>query len=406
MKAIKQICVVLVMSKAKAEAGQVYDQCKQVVVFHNHLIRFFRDLKAACPEFGRTIAKCVKYYNSKDRAEYIKQVHELMSDHVMAVSKYDEGIFSNDYSQGPLKLLPGLDFKPIFKFINSQEYAEQVDSESLEATKKAIFNHLQSIYINCNLALKQIGQFTQALDKQKQLVLDMMKNLNLNEQLKDKIDKIAEQEQAEDQQNSMLSQLGDLNLDELLGEDNFIVDIAKELMEDLNLGGDGEEPVNAVQQLLANGQERLHEIVFTIVQRIQEKIQSGEITKEQMQSQAAGMMDRLKGVIGDLGLPIEQLMEQMRAQAAGMGGEGGESQTPWIDSAAVMNIFRDQYGQLSAENQERFKEVVPLFEQDMTSWSPEQQQLFDEFVKVSMLPKPGARKPQNKKKARKAGRRK
>lgn len=282
--------------------SKLHDKCKQVVLFHNHLVKFFKALTETCPEFKRDIAKCIKYYQQTERSVYINKTHQLMEPHIQKISEYDEGIFSNDYQSGSLKLIPGLDFKKIFAAINDDD-DENFTEDDRNQTKKSIFNHLQSIYISTELSLAQIQKFDKAMGQQKEMLLSMLKNLHLDENLKEKIEKITEEENAQAAAGGGfdLSQLDKLG--ELLGEDNFIVQLAKDVANEINLGTEGEEgnaPVDAISRLFANNGQKLQELLVSVGDKIEQRIKNGDITQEQLLGQAQEMKDRVGSFMGKI----------------------------------------------------------------------------------------------------------
>lgn len=339
--------------------NEMHDKCKQVVVFHNHLVKFFKSLSTTCPEFKREIAKCVRYYNECDRYEYIGKTLKLMEPHIKRVSQYDEGIFSNDYQKGSLKLVPGLDLKKIFHFIND---SDEFDKDDAAATKKAIFNHLQSIYISGELAVGQIDKFNKAMDKQKTMLMDMLKNLNLEAALKDKIEKLAaDEKEAEGKGGFDLSQLNKLG--DLFGEDNFIFQLAKDVAEEINLGNeDLSSPVDAINLLFANKGQRLQELIVTVGEKIEQKVRSGEIDQAKLYEHAKNMKEKIQGIVGNI------------PELKGLS-----------DPSQMTKMFADGFSELSAEDQAKFADIKALLDvesPDMTKWTEEQRTKFEEYTKL------------------------
>lgn len=343
--------------KSESESKKIHNQCKHVISFHNHYTRFLKTLKGSFPELKRTIAKCYKYYKSVSRELYIKKTLECMKDHINHISKYDEGIFSNDYQKGKLNLLIGLDFKNIFKIIESDDFG---DDDLRESTKKHIFNHLQSIYVISELALDQMNEFNSAINKQKEFLINMLKNMNMDENLKERIAKLTEEEN----ESSNGSGIGNLNLESLeklsdiFGGDNFITKLAKDITEDLNLGGDGcTNPVEAITELFANDGEKLQELIVKIGDRIEEKVKSGEITAEQLTKEAEEMKEKMSSVVGDLGLP---------------------------NMGNPKEYFEKEFEKLSEENKEKFADIPEFYDLENSEWTEEQTNKFNEFMKVTM----------------------
>jgi len=349
--------------------NDLHDKCKQVVVFHNHLYAFFDSLIKSFPEFKRDIAKCLKHYKESDRYIYITKTLKLMEPHVKKFSQYDEGIFSNDYCKDALKLVPGLDVKKIFHLIND---SAGYDKKEIMETKKNIFNHLQSIYISGQLAVNQINKFNTAMDKQKTMLMDMLKNLNLDATLREKVEKLAADEKATE---SVAGSGFDINkLGELLGEDNFIFQLAKDVANEINLGNeDLSNPVDAINILFSNNGQRLQELIVTVGEKIEQKVRSGEIDQAKLYEHAQNMKEKLHSVVGNI---------------PGMQG--------FTDPVEMTKMFAESFSELNDEEQIRFKDAKDLIDNnpDMKSWTDEQKTKFDEYAKFIFARKTACVMPQ------------
>jgi len=279
-----------------------------------------------------------------------------MKPHIKYISQYDEGIFSNDYSKEALKLLPGLDMKKIMQFINE---SDDYTTEECAKTKKNIFNHLQSIYIVAELASSQMNKFNEAMDKQKDMMINMLKNLNLDERLKARVEEITKEEEEEENKNSMSTDEMMKKLGEVLGEDNFVFQLAKDVAEEINMGKDGDTPVDAINMLFANNGQRLQELIVTITEKIQDRVDRGEITPEQLVEHASQMKERLKKVMGDI--PEISKMN---------------------DPTQLTQLFSESYEKLSQQEQKEYKDIKELLAKPMGIWNDDEKKRFDEFAKV------------------------
>ena len=92
----------------------MHDKCKNVVAFHNNLSKFFKSLKGVLPEYVETIRESIKYYKSISRSSYLEECEALLKPHIEHISQYDDGIFTDDYKEGPRYLLPQMDFREIW----------------------------------------------------------------------------------------------------------------------------------------------------------------------------------------------------------------------------------------------------------------------------------------------------
>lgn len=343
--------------QSDSKQDNMHDKCKQVVAFHNHLTKFLLSIRETCPELKRDVAKCVKYYKKQLRAKYIRKTHGLMEPHIKLISEYDEMVFNETVNKGPVYLIPGLDFKKLFTILNEDE---DTDEKELLETKRVIFNHLQAIYLASELSLAQIDQFDGAIKKQKKFLMDMLGNLKLDDTLKEKMEKLAEEEkEAEGSGNPMeaLEKLGDL-----FGEDNFIFQLVKEVATEVNLdeGGDTDSPVDAINKLFENNGQKLQELIVTIGDKLEQKVKSGEITQEQLEKSAKQMKGKLEGLVGN----IPGLSDMTNPEA-------------------IKDKFKTTYESMSAEDQEKYKLEYGLLDKDMKTWSESEKQKFDEFAKYA-----------------------
>lgn len=328
--------------------SSVHDQCKRVVEFHNHLTRFLSVLKKTMPEMTKRVSKCYKYYKSVPREKYIKSVIELMQPHIKHISEYDEGIFSDDYKTGKLCFIVGLDFKQVFNIIESDDF----EDELRDSTKKHIFNHLQSIYVSAELAVRQVTDFNAAMVKQKEFLINMLKNVNLDEQLKEKLEKIANEES--DESGFGMDSLKQIS--EIFDEDNFISKLAKDVTEELELGNGRDNPVESITDLFANNGEKLQELLIKIGDKIEEKIQTGEITQEQLVDEATKMKNKVTDAVGDLPIPMPSSETDPR------------------------KFYEAEYQKLDNESQEKYAGLAAVVEKDNETWSEDETNQFQEFV--------------------------
>ena len=292
----------------------MHDKCKQVILFHNNLCKFFKALKGVLPECSGLLKPTINNYKQTPRVEYISNLKTLMDPHVKYISQYDEGIFTDDYQTGPLKLLPELDFREIWSLLNSSDF----EATLLNGTKKSIFNHLQTIYISASMALDQIGAFNKNMEKQKALLLNMVENLKLGDEVKKRMEEMKQAEEAEAAKgasagsgmpglSSLLSGLGGLgglggagglgDINSLFGEDNFVLQLAKDIVSELDMGNDElEGPMDSIMSLFANDGKKIQELIVKVGDKLEKKIASGEIDKERLYKDAQRMKEKLSSV--------------------------------------------------------------------------------------------------------------
>ena len=259
--------------------NNIYDECKDVVIFNNNINRCFNFILSTFSEMSHEIKKAIKYYNNADRKDYILKLLSLMQPHIELISTFDEGIFSNDYTMSSMKLIPGIDFKRIFNYANDMPTAKTI--------KKSLFTHLQTIYISAELSKNQLLKYNKVLKKQQELIFNMIKNLNIDENLKDKIAEI-ETEEAEKEAADAWFDFDKLKeLGELFGEDNPISLFAKEIMEEINIGD-----LN-MENIADNFSEKLEKIILVFCEKIQTKFATGEFTSDKLLEELNKILDKV-----------------------------------------------------------------------------------------------------------------
>jgi hypothetical protein len=341
--------------------NNMHDKCKNVVAFHNNLSIFLKSLKGVLPEYIGTIRECIKHYKSIPRSEYLEECEALLKPHIEYISQYDDGIFTDDYAVGPRFLLPKMDFREIWTLLEGDDF--QADVEFQAKTKKAIFNHIQTIYVSIQMALNQINVFNKNIEKQKTFLMDMMENLQMDEKIKERIEEMKKEEAADEAKSgSGASAFGLGKLTEMFGEDNFVYQLAKDVAEELDMGTeDIENPVEAITQLFANNGKKLQELIVTVGDKIEQKVQSGEIDKEKLVQDAKAMKDKLEGFMGK----IPGLEDMMK-------------------NNGMVKQFTDMYQELDDEEQAKYNYIPDLLEQNLMEWTDEQKVQFDEYAKYVM----------------------
>jgi hypothetical protein len=340
------------------QENTMHDNCKNVILFHNNWCKFLKNLKGVLPELGPIVKDAVTYYKGTNRIAFLQEVITTLSPHIKYISEYDESIFSTDYTT-PLKLtglvlLPKMDFMTVWQHFDSEDFVE--DPKLASATKRSIFNHLQIIYISANTALEQISAFDKALEKQKEFMMNMLANMELDDKLKERIEEM----KADELKNGASQDGLDIKkLGELFGEDNFVYQLAKEVSEELGLGsGEVSNPMGAVTSLFANGSKKLKELIITLEEKIITKARSGEFSEEKMRADAMKAKQGLSSIVGKIpGL------------------------SKLLNSDNVMSEFREKYETLSPEDKERFNQLPDLLNKDSLSWSSEDHVYFSKYVK-------------------------
>jgi hypothetical protein len=309
-----------------ASLDTMHDKCKQVILFHNNLCKFFKALKGVLPECALILKPAIAHYKETPRVTYIANLKTLMDDHVKYISQYDEGMFTDDYRTGALFLIPELDFRQLWEVLLNADF----DEDLLSGTKKNIFNHLQTIYISASMALDQIGAFNKNMEKQKRLLMNMIDNLKLGGEVKKRVEEMKKTEEEEAAKDggalgglggllgglgnggdfaSLLGGLGGLGgleglagsnmegIASLFGEDNFVFQLAKDIVGELDMGNDElDGPMESIMSLFANDGKKIQDLIVKVGDKLEQKIASGEVDKERLFKDAQRMKEKLSTV--------------------------------------------------------------------------------------------------------------
>lgn len=326
-------------------------------MFHNNFIKFLKKLKGVLPESSDIIRQGIEYYKSQTRSDFIQETKLLLDPHMQYISENDSGIFTDDYQQGPRYLLPKMNFRDIWKLIDETEDFKD-DEDLQETTRVSIFKHLQAIYISCNMALNQIGLFDKNMEKQKKFLMDMLDNLKVDEEVRAKIEQLKQDEK--DSKNKGNNGFGLDQLTSLLGgdEDNFVLQLARDIAQEIDLGNDDiDNPVDAITSLFADGGKKIQELIVTVGEKLEQKIKSGEVDKERLYKDAAMMKEKFSGLTDKIP-GVKDLMS----------------------NDVIMEQYRQGYNNLSHQQQQEYKDVLPLLDKKPDDWNDNEKELFNNFA--------------------------
>ena len=294
--------------------------------FNNCLVEFIDKLRKILPSnLQRSIIKYYKYYRSfltnpktpvekkqsqseeypKTRIGFIKEFLHYISKYSKEISICDEGLFSEEpeyYPNKPIQIFKGIDFKLIWRV------------ESLtENTKISIWKYLQTLYLLSTYVLKETERFNDLLKKQQDIIYNIMQSLKLEQKIKQDAERLNEEERRKDEESSFNFN----NLQDLFGENNMITEMAMEIAKELNLPNEQlTDPIQAIKLIFGQDGDKLQEIITKVGKKLQEKIQNGGITEQQLITDAKKMNERLLGKFKNIpGMPdIEKFSQQVADQ--------------------------------------------------------------------------------------------
>jgi hypothetical protein len=294
-----------------SDGKNIQSMCKQVKLFGTHLFKFLKDLKTAFPATREVTHSVWNTYKDSDKEEYIANCVELITVHVKSIVEHDVGIVSDDYS-GEVVLFPHFDLKEVWKIISA---SGATDGDIIN-----IFEHIRSLYLLGNAALKQVDTFNKVMERQSELLKEILANAGLDEKVSARVDQLNKEEK-EKEGNMLKNLLGvDISSDELMelfsDEDgNILLEIAEEIRSELDLSDkiNVDEPVAAIRELMTNP-DKLKALVHQLTDVIKRKFDNGELSLDRFKNSEKFMKifdkvrpEMLKEKLASFGIDISNL---------------------------------------------------------------------------------------------------
>ncbi len=354
--------------------------------FNNYLVTFIEQLQNyVSDEHKRLLKKYYKYYRKhvdrNQRVEFIKEFIEYISKYNKEISVCDECLFSEEPEYYPgkhIQILKGIDFKQIWK-----------SSLMTEKTKESIWNYLRTLYVIGTYVLKETTKFDDLLKKQKDIIYNIIKSLKLEQKIKDDAAKLDEEEKLKSEENSFDFS----NLTEIFGENNLITEMAIEIAKELNLPNEKlSNPVEAIRLLFGHDGSRLQEIIAKIANKLQEKLQRGGISEEQLINEAKKMNDTLVGKfknvpgMGDIEKFIKQFAEQITKEAEEKrqnSPPGTEPSMPTIEELTAN--LTNNWSQMGLDNVELFKQNFSDIMSEINTHEPNPETTYPETNETNVF---------------------
>ena len=339
------------MSSATSDTKEVPQELIQVhlIHFNNYLVEFIQKIQSTLPESSpvrRTFAKYYKYYRKfvkeDRRLEFIGEFVEHLSKYSKEFTTNDEMLFSDEkeyYPGQPVYLLKGIDFKLLWH------------EESLtDTTKASIWKYLQTLYIVATHILKETHRMERLLRRQKEIIENLVKSLQLEQQIKtdaEEMDKMDEEERKK-----LLSQGFDLK--HIFGEDNSITALASELVKELKLEESGSlGPMELIGMITGQNGAKMNDLISRVTARLQDKIKKGDLDEKQLLDDAKNMSERLKGKFGNIP-GVDELSKKLAEKlSADKGSEGSTD-----DVSGQMDELKGIFEQLGLSGLGNFEEQI------------------------------------------------
>ena len=260
--------------------------------FNFYLTNFLTELNTVFPEYNEIfvnnysdIFPQTEESKSNKTDKYVKDFMSNINEYTKQVAQKDDTIFKGDKE---INFLLGLDFRNLWiKDIN-------------EKTRESIWKYLQTLYVIGKKVVGEDDEINELLNKFTLQTGDasqeeMMKNIkNETDEMMNMFKNLSQIEQNPDLPNTSENDMKNLF------EGGVISDIAKELTNELNLDNlDMGEPKNineAFANLMGggNGNKGFFDLVTKVGEKIQNKVQSGEVNQNDLMNEAQKMMGGLK----------------------------------------------------------------------------------------------------------------
>ena len=252
--------------------------------FNFYLKSFINELITVYPEYKESLESEYKIIFSEEKTntdEFVKEYMSVTKELNSSIAKKDDSIFKG---LNEINLLRKIDFRDLWsKDINNN-------------TRESIWKYLQTLIV---IGRKVIGDDDE--------INDLLKNFNESGG-----ETLGESFQREtDEMMNMLKNMTDITQDpdnspnteednemKNLFEGGIISDIAKELTGELDLENmDIGEPKNmneAFNNIMGGGNNNFFNLINKVGEKIQNKVQSGEINQNDLMNEATKMMGGLK----------------------------------------------------------------------------------------------------------------
>ena len=268
--------------------------------FTNDIIKVFPEYEESLQETYSSIIECESIVI--EESELLKEFLDRVNKHNKKITNKDEELFKDD----PL-LLTGISFKDIW------------NDKITHKTKETIWKYLQTFcLLTINLqsnkdlqaALSELSEDNQAEIKDKKIASDVKKIKKMSENIKEPIAEDLPSVNNLPSNTTLPSQDNPFSqIDQMMGNSE-IGKIAQQVSESINieemLGGEDANPMDMIQKMMSG--DMMGQIMSNIHNVVTEKVDSGELNKDDMVKEA-------QGIYGNLGdNPLFQGMNQQTQQ--------------------------------------------------------------------------------------------
>lgn len=257
---------------------------KFVDKFHILVRQLWTYMKEQFPDQKDKLNQSSKKFRQLDPLKYLTYTLDNLEPYINQIARYDETMYNKDNLKGKqLNFLIGYDFA---KFMHTHP-------NITPQQKKCIFTYLQFMYI----------QSSRALSKNAEMVSMMLEAIKVEKEVKEEVE-----EKPDEFEEGM-------SLEKLFGGDSLLMELAKDITEEVNLSDtlkemmenqQGNNPMDVIMNLSQNPELK------NMMDKITNKMKDKNITSEQMQNSTKTMMENFENSFdGPIGKQFKKFMKNI-----------------------------------------------------------------------------------------------
>jgi hypothetical protein len=261
------------------EEQEVQQNVKKNIVkrFKKSYKEFIKDFSKSFPEHSEKAKDA--YINIDNWYDFVLQFVKKMEPYILNISQKDESLFIDN----KITIIENIESSLIWKDISL-------------TNKEIIWKYLQTLYIlgityndgnSLNTILESINNINnqdsiENLNDQAKIIIDMFKNISLNEN--------GENGESSNKEESSGENFKD-GLEDMLNNSK-IANLAKELSEEIKIDGNLTDPAEIIGNL-TNDPSKMFDLIKTIGGKIQDKISTGSLSEGDLINEAQTMFSKL-----------------------------------------------------------------------------------------------------------------
>jgi hypothetical protein len=355
--------------------------------FKTSIVDFIKDLQTTFPEHVDKLEKWLKCDDNEFQSLF-EHCLKVYPERFFDILNKNKELFSEE-STINVDFLPGLSFKLLFNSTGVSENIQETIWKYLQVILLILVRSLQN-KVNFGDAMNMFDKIDMT-ELQTQLS-DTMKNISsLFDNFEEKTENNEENDKTdgEDDESENKNPFSKIpKIDELKDHlqslfDGKIGKLAKELAEDMSNDfveafGQDLNGVNSTKDVLnafMKNPQKMGNVVNTVKDKLADKMKSGDITKEDLVSEASEMMSKMQG-LGDMGVMGDMLKKMAKSMGVNIP-KGAKMDTSALNNMQKKSTMKERLkGRAMAKKQ---AEVVKKMEEEVERLK--RQQAYEKFMK-------------------------